>query len=390
MLRGCRLVALAVAVPVLTLGASVAAFGSPGPGTIVRFAGDGKACLSAGCGSGGPATRARFNDPSGVATDGQGNVYIADGLNSVVWRVSPRGRITRFAGDEIPCSPVGSECGDGGPARAARLDTPVAVAVDRHGAVYIVDQAADEVREVAPSGTISRIAGDGRPCTSAPRCGDGGPAASARLNSPWGVAVDGDGDVYISDYLDDEIREVSPRGTISRLAGDASLCGPRRCGNGGAAIDARFYLPAGVAVGADGSVYVADSNDHEVRVVTPQGRVTRFAGNGRACSKTLACGDSGQAVRARIDTPFGVAVSASGSVYVTDLEHNDIRKVDSGGIISRVAGAGRRCAAVPRCGDGGRAADALLADPTGVAVDASGNVYVADSGDQVVRRFSDG
>jgi len=270
------------------------------------------------------------------------------------------------------------------------MQKTVTVAVDRRGNVYIVDQAADEVRKVAPSGTISRIAGDGRPCTSAPRCGDGGPAASARLNGPWGVAVDGDGNVYIGDYLDNEIREVSPRGTISRLAGDGKRCAdPPRCGDGGAAIDARFYLPAGVAVGADGNVYVADSNDHEVRVVTPQGRVTRFAGNGRTCSKALACGDGGQAVRARIDTPFGVAMAASGSVYVTDLEHNDVRKVDSGGMISRVAGAGRRCASAPHCGDGGSAADALLADPTGVAVDASGNVYVADSGDQVVRRFSD-
>jgi DNA-binding beta-propeller fold protein YncE len=380
--------ALAIAVPALALGISVTAVAAaPGP-TIVRFAGDGRSCGNTQCGDGGPAAKAHLDFPSGVAADVNGNVYIADGLNDTVWRVSPQGTISRFAGDGRLCLP-GSACGNGGPAREAQLDTPLGIAVDRRGNVYIADQAANQIRKVSADGKISRFAGSFDRCTTAPRCGDGGRALNARLNRPWGVAVDETGNVYIADYLDDEVRKVSPGGTISRFAGDGRHCRPQRgCGDGGPATSARLFMPAGVAVDRLGNVYIADSNDHEVRKVYPNGIVTRFAGTGRVCSTVRGCGDGGPAFLATMESPFGLAADASGNVYVTDLERNDVRKIDARGTITTLAGSGRFCSTPGQCGDGLAAIDARLGNPTGVAVDAAMNVYLADPGAREVRKLS--
>ncbi|MGZ4179658.1 MAG: NHL domain-containing protein [Solirubrobacteraceae bacterium] len=380
--------ALAISVPVLALGISVGAVAAVSGPKIVRFAGDGRYCSTRQCGAGGPAAKAQLDFPSGVAVDLHGNVYIADGLNDTVWRVSPQGTISRFAGDGRLCLP-GSACGNGGLARHAQLDTPLALAVDRRGDVYIADQAANQIRKVSADGRISRFAGSFARCTTAPRCGDGGRAVNARLNRPWGVAVDETGNVYIADYLDDEIRKVSPQGTISRFAGDGRHCTPQRgCGDGGPATSARLFMPAGVAVDRAGNVYIADSNDHAVRKVYPNGIVTRFAGTGQVCSTVRGCGDGGPAFLATMESPFGVAVDASGNVYVTDLERNDVRKIDARGTITTLAGSGRLCSTPGQCGDGLAAIDASLANPTGVAVDAAMNVYLADPGEREVRKLS--
>jgi DNA-binding beta-propeller fold protein YncE len=378
---------LAITVPVLVLGITVAAFAAASGPKIVRFAGDGRSCASQRCGAGGPAAKAQLDLPTGVAVGLKGDVYIADGLNDTVWQVSPQGTIKRFAGDGRLCLP-GSTCGNGGPAREAQLDTPVGLAVDRRGAVYIADQAANQVRRVSPDGTISRYAGSFRRCRTAPRCGDGGRAVNARLNRPWGVAVDATGNVYIADYFDDEVRKVSPRGTISRFAGTGRHCtAPHGCGDGGPATRARLFMPAGVAVDRAGNVYIADSNDHRVRKVYRNGIVTRFAGAGAVCSTARGCGDGGPAFLATMESPFGVAVDASGNVYVTDFERNEVRKIDSAGTITRLAGSGRLCSTPGRCGDGLAATDASLANPTGVAVDAAMNVYLADPGAREVRKL---
>jgi sugar lactone lactonase YvrE len=306
----------------------------------------------------------------------------------MVWRVSPQGTITRFAGDGRLCLP-GSSCGNGGPARDAQLDTPVGLAVDRRGDVYIADLAANQVRKVSPDGRISRFAGNFTKCTTAPRCGDGGRAVNAKLNQPWAVAVDENGNVYIADYLDDEVRKVSTIGQISRFAGTGQHCTPHGgCGDGGPATSARLFSPAGVAVDRAGNVYIADSNDHEVRKVYANGIVTRFAGTGQVCATARGCGDGGPAFLATMETPFGVAVDASANVYVTDFERNEVRKIDAGGTITRLAGSGRACSTPGQCGDGRAATDARLAGPSAVAVDAAMNVYVADPGDREVRKLS--
>ena len=377
----------AITVSVLALGASVGAAALAPDQQIVRFAGDGQGCTSTRCGAGGPAAKAHLDFPTGVAVDVHGQVYIADGVSDIVWRVSPQGTITRFAGDGRLCLPR-STCGNGGPARDAQLDTPVGLAVDRRGDVYIADLAANQIRKVSPDGRISRFAGNFTKCTTAPRCGDGGRAVNARLNSPWAVAVDETGNVYIADYLDDEVRKVSPKGTISRFAGTGRHCTLQRgCGDGGPATSARLFSPAGVAVDRAGNVYIADSNDHEVRKVHANGIVTRFAGTGQVCSTVNGCGNGGPAFLATMESPFGVTVDASGNVYVTDFDRNEVRKIDAGGTIIRLVGSGRECATPGKCGDGLAATDARLAGPSAVAVDAAMNVYVADPGDREVRRL---
>ena len=167
------------------------------------------------------------------------------------------------------------------------------------------------------------------------------------------MAADETGNVYIADYFDDEVRKVSPRGMISRFAGDGRHCTQQRgCGDGGPATSARLFMPAGVAVDRAGNVYIADSNDHEVRKVYANGIVTRFAGTGQVCSTLRGCGNGGPAFLATLESPFGVAVDASGNVYVTDLERNDVRKIDAGGTITRLAGSGRLCSTPGKCGDG--------------------------------------
>ena len=240
----------------------------------------------------------------------------------------------------------------------------------------------------APDQQIVRFAGDGNFCSS-PRCGAGGPAAKAHLDFPSGVAADMHGNVYIADGLNQVVWRVSAQGTIGRFAGDGRHCTPRRgCGDGGPATSARLFMPAGVAVDRAGNVYIADSNDHEVRKVYANGIVTRFAGTGQVCARLGGCGDGGPAFLATMETPFGVAVDASGNVYVTDLERNEVRKIDAGGTITRLAGSGRLCSTPGKCGDGLAAIDASLGNPTGVAVDAAMNVYLADPGDREVRRLA--
>ena len=149
---------LGIALPALVVLGTGGVAGGAASGRIARFAGDGTPCLTQWCGAGGPAIRAQLRDPTGVAADGQGDVYIADALNSVVWKVSPAGRLTRFAGDLAPCLHV-RRCGDDGPARRGELNAPVAVATDARGDVCIVDQGASDVRRVSPQGIITRIAG---------------------------------------------------------------------------------------------------------------------------------------------------------------------------------------------------------------------------------------
>jgi DNA-binding beta-propeller fold protein YncE len=375
---------LGIALPAMVL-ATAGLAGGPGQGRIARFAGDGAPCLTEQCGAGGPAIHAQLRDPSGMATDARGDVYIADPLDSVVWKVSRSGRLTRFAGGSAACVRV-SRCGDAGPARRARLNSPVAVATDARGDVYIVDQALNDVRRVSPQGIISRVAGSGRECSTAPRCGDGGPATDARLNQPWGVAVDPAGTVYIADYDDDEVRRLAPDGVITRFAGTGRFCNLAvGCGDGGPATRARLSSPAGLAIDGAGDVLIADSNDHEVRRVSPDGTITRLAGDGMGCARVSRCGDGGPATRARISIPFGVAVAPSGSVFVADFLRNDVRMISPSGTITRVAGTGRRCAHAPRCGDGGAALAAALDQPAAVAVDGTGRVYVADTEDHEVR-----
>jgi sugar lactone lactonase YvrE len=346
-------------------------------GIIITFAGTGTPGFS---GDGGPAAQASLNRPSGVAVDAKGNVYIADPGNNRIRRVDSDGIITTFAG---------GSAGDGRPAAQASLFVPISVAVDANGAVYIADEGDHRIRRVGPDGIITTLAGDGKP--PADSIGDGGPAAQAKLVSPQGVTVDIKGNVYIASG--GRIRRVGPDGIITTLAGDGKPpAGSVR--DGGPATQARLISPTDVAVDAQGFIYIADRRDHRMRRVRPDGIITTFAGvgpvelpPGNFWGPGGFSGDGGPAIQAHLNNPVGVAVDAKGNVYIADSFNHRIRRVGSDGAITTFAGSGPTgYQGGGFSGDGGPATQARLNEPRGVAVDAKGNVYIADLGNNRIRR----
>ena len=264
--------------------------------------------------------------------------------------------------------------GDGGQATSAELDYPSSAAVDAAGNLYIADFYNNVVREVSfATGVITTVAGDGMSGYS----GDGNQASSAELNEPIGVAVDASGDLFIADSGNNVIREVS-EGVISTVAGGGSP--GSGLGDGGPATDAELADPTGVAVDTSGDLFIADSGDNVIREVSG-GIITTVAGGGRPVS---GLGDGGPATDAELADPTGVAVDGSGDLFIADNGNNVIREV-SGGIINTIAGGGNPASGI---GDGGPATQAKVSNPGGVAVDSSGNVYIADTGNEVVREVS--
>ena len=259
--------------------------------------------------------------------------------------------------------------GDGAGAANAQLYSPVGVAVDGAGNVYIDDFANRRIRKVTPGGIISTVAGNG---TLAYSGGDGGLATNSGLGNPQGVAVDSAGNIYIADTLGSRIRKVSAAGIISEVAGCAlnSSC-TYLLGDGGPAISATLYDPWGVAPDAAGNLYIADTGINRIRKVTPGGIISTVAGNGMSGFS----GDGGLATNAEVDDPTAVAVDFVGNVYLIDPIYVRVRRVTPAGIISTVAGNGTQ----GFFGDGGQATNAELYLPSGVAVDSAGNIYIADS-----------
>ncbi len=381
--------AAAVALGAVALAAPAGAATSPLTPTIWTVAGTGSACDTVpNCGDGGPATSAAIGFPEAVATGPDGTTYVADYGDSEVRAISLSGRVSVVAGDGVACQ-TAPTCGDGGPATLAQLAYPTGVAVDRHGNLFIADAGDDEIREVSVRGTITRLAGTGVDCGGTDACGDGGAAASAELTSPDGVAVDRSGNVYVADTGDNEIRRIATAGTISTVAGTGGRClTSPSCGDGAAATAAELNFPESVAVDSHGDLFIADDGDNEVREVRG-GTISRLAGNGSACAAAPACGDGGPAASAELNAPQGVAVSPGGGVFVADWGDNEVRVI-RGGTITRLAGTGAACAAPGSCGEARSPGGAQLNGPHGVALDGFGDVLVADTGDDVVRLVSSG
>ena len=297
-----------------------------------------------------------------------GNVYFADTFNHRIRRVDLLGAITTIAG-----TGENGFNGDIGPAAMAQLDRPFGVAVDSAGVVYFADAFNHRIRRVDPSGAISTIAGAGGWGYG----GDGGPAIAARLDLPTSVAVDEAGNVYFADTENDRIRRVDPSGVIATVAGTGQS---GFNGDGGPAVQAQLDTPYGVAVDKAGNVFVADTFNHRIRRVDSSGAITTIAGNGERGFG----GDGGPAVEAQLNEPRGVAVDAGGAVYFSDEGNDRIRRVDPSGSIATVAGTEGNGFNL----ESGPADQAQMDNPEGVAVDALGNVYFADTFNERVRMLS--
>ena len=320
-------------------------------------------------GDGGAATSASLNGPIDVTVDAVGNLYIVDGFNNVIRKVNTSGIISTVAGNVNSPGYIG----DGGAATSANLNNPSGVAVDTAGNIYIADALNNRIRKVNTNGIISTVAGNGKQGYS----GDGGAATSASLSLPSGLAVDAVGNIYIAEGQ--RIRKVNTSGVISTVAGNGT---DGYSGDGGAATSASLNDPTGVSVDAAGNIYIADQLNSRIRKVNTNGVISTVVGNGIQGYS----GDGGAATSASLNNSIAVTVDAVGNIYIADEGNNRIRKVNTSGVISTVAGNGTN----GYSGNGGVSTNAELNNPFGIAVDGTGNMYIADNGNQRIRKVSVG
>ena len=331
-------------------------------------------------GDGGPATNAQLSQPFGVAVDAGGNVFFVDGVR--VRRIAPSGTIATVAGNGTQ-----GHSGDSGPAVNAQFGYPSAIAADGSGNLFVADN--NSIRKISSTGIITTVAGTGTTGFS----GDGGPATDAQLSGASGLAVDGEGSLYIADYMNLRVRKVSTSGAITTVAGTGEY---GFSGDGGPAVDANFYGPQAVALDGAGNLYIADcacdwdgSGIARIRKVSLSGIITTVAGNGAAC---CFAGDGGPATHAQLNQAGAIAVDEAGNLFIADSDNFRLRKVSPDGIINTVAG---KSQPPNSYGDPGPATNALLSQPWGVTVDAAGNLLIVESSavqkvspDGVIRTFA--
>jgi NHL repeat len=323
-----------------------------------------------------------LDNPAGVSA-ANGTVYVSNTADNVIASIGGSPLATTIIAGSYENS---GESGDGGPAASATLFQPAGTAVDSAGDLFIADSGDNVVREITPNGNIKLIAGNG----TAGLTGNGGPATSAELDDPQAVAVNSAGDVFIADTDNNEIREVTPAGTISDFAGDGT---PGFLGDGGPAAQAWLTQPSGLAIDSAGNVYIADSGNNVIRRVdATTGDISTVAGDFAADQGNDGIGgfsgDGGPATLAQLHDPQGLAIDGAGDLFIADTYNNAVREVTPADVISTVVNAAGANGAAP--GRGGESdssatktvapASSKLSGPYAVAVDDStGNLYIADT-----------
>lgn len=321
--------------------------------SVSTFAGSGTAGSTNNSG-----TSASFTNPTGITIDNTGNFYVADYGNKIIRKITASGDVSTFAGS-----------GDTGSTNAngilASFNNPTSVVADASGNIYVADTENNAIRKISPSGDVTTFAGDG---TNGSTDANG---TLASFNKPTGVAIDNTGNIYVADSENNKIRKITPAGDVSTLAGSGASGSDDLVGS-----LATFAIPTGVAVDSFGNVYVADSEGSKIRKITPAGQVTTFAGNGIFGS------DDGIGTAATFGSPYAVAVDSSNNVYVADTNNHKIRKITVLGVVTTVAGSG------DQGNTDGPGNTATFSYPTGIAVDANNDIYVADFDNHKIRKIT--
>jgi len=300
---------------------------------------------------------ARFNNPSGIAIDSSGTMYIGDPTNQRIRKITSAGVVTTLAGNGT----IGSTNGTG---TNSNFNYPQGVAVDSTGNVYVADGDNCCIRKITPAGVVTTFAGQTTPGFA------NGTGTNATFRVPQGIAVDSVGNLYITDNQNHSIRKITPDGIVSTLAGNGTVGATNDTGT-----NATFQFPNGIAVDSTGNVYVVDRNNHLIRKISPGGVVTTLAG------QTTAGSADGNGTSAQFKFPKGIALDSAGNVYVGDFNNQRIRKITPGGVVTTLAGSGFGYA-------DGTGTNASFRGPNGLTIDSSGTLYLADEPDHRIRRIT--
>lgn len=313
----------------------------------------------------GTGSAAQFDIPHNVAVDASGNVYVSDTFNHTIRKITPGGVVTTIVG-----SPSNKGYVNGvGTAQAAQFNSPIGIGADTNGNLYLADNGNQTIRKITPAGVVTTIAGQVGIKGNLNANG-----TNATFNSPNSTAVDSKGNIFVADLVNRTIRKIATDGTVSLFAGTNGLQGT----NNGVGTLARFQAPEGLAIDRSDNLYVADQGASTIRKIAPDGTVTTLAGLGKSSGTNDGVGNL-----ARFASPEAVAVDASGNVYVSDTGNDTIRMITSGGAVTTLAGS-----SVSSGTADGTNGTARFSVPRGIAVDSATNIYVADSGNSTIRKLT--